>query len=110
MARHIARVLGLGPAGPGYYGVLKPNVPSFCSCIFASIISRLQSHVVTWSNGHLIDWTDVDGEATKWNLSHLPLLPQAFRLIPAKVPAIESSSTPAPLFPLLTAPREAISS
>jgi DNA topoisomerase IA len=48
-------------------------------------ISSDQRTAVTWSFGHLVDWTDEKNLAASWKADALPILPEQFTLVPTAV-------------------------
>src|ERR1041384_2117395 len=67
VARDLARVLGVRPAGKSYF--------------------EGTHHVITWCIGHLVELEEpaaYDGRWKAWRLDSLPMLPTRFRLRPSK--------------------------
>ncbi|HSS02831.1 MAG TPA: DNA topoisomerase [Kofleriaceae bacterium] len=67
VARDLARVLGVRPAGKSYF--------------------EGAHHVITWCIGHLVELEEpaaYDGRWKAWRLDSLPMLPTPFRLRPSK--------------------------
>src|SRR5690606_3418650 len=46
-----------------------------------------EHYIITWAIGHLVSLAEpdlYDEKYKKWNLSHLPIIPEQFKLIPNK--------------------------
>lgn len=44
-----------------------------------------EQYIITWAIGHLIELAEpdqYDDKYKKWNISHLPIIPEEFKLIP----------------------------